>query len=54
MAQTAAAVAVSPPMGALPPPTLTDCILCDHSNTLTIFSHFFQVVVVRVGTGRRR
>jgi hypothetical protein len=42
MAQTAAAVAVLPPMGALQPPTVIDCILCDHGNTLTLFNHFFQ------------
>jgi hypothetical protein len=42
MAQTAAAVAVLPPMGAVQPPTVIDCILCDHGNTLTLFNHFFQ------------
>jgi hypothetical protein len=42
MAQTAATVAASPPLGALPPPTLIDMVLCDHSNTLTLFSYFFQ------------
>ncbi|KAL4428340.1 hypothetical protein ABPG75_002429 [Micractinium tetrahymenae] len=42
MSQSAAAVAAGPPLGALPPPSLTDCILCDHSQTLTLFNHFFQ------------
>ena len=31
MSQTAAAVASGPPLGGVPPPTLSDCILCDHS-----------------------
>ncbi|KAL4420251.1 hypothetical protein ABPG77_003430 [Micractinium sp. CCAP 211/92] len=42
MSQTAASVAAGPPLGAVPPPTLTDCILCDHSEVLTLFNHFFQ------------
>jgi hypothetical protein len=42
MAQTAAAVAVSPPLGALPSPTLIDVILTEHSCTLTLFNYFFK------------
>lgn len=42
MSQTAAAVASGPPLGGVPPPTLSDCILCDHSQVLTLFNHFFQ------------
>ncbi len=29
-------------MGALRSPDLIDCILCDHSSTLTLFNTFFS------------
>ena len=54
MAQAAATVAASPPVGALPPPpTLIDCILRDHSNTLTLFSYFFKVLCPAAAAGRQ-
>lgn len=35
--------AIAPPLGALRPPGLIECILCDHSSTLTLFNAFFSV-----------
>ena len=47
MASQAAGLAVSSSMGAVAPPGLTDCILCDHNETLTLFSHFMQASLLR-------
>lgn len=41
-ARTASAYASAPSVGGLRNPDLLDCILVDHSQVLTLFSHFFQ------------
>ncbi len=41
-ARTASAYASSPSVGGLRNPDIIDCILVDHAQILTLFSHFFQ------------